>query len=136
MQTLGSLSDSQDANTRYFSGTTTYKQTFTLSKAVAQSHSVRIDLGRIGDVATVTVNGESVGEVWRAPYAIDIGKAVKTGKNTIEIKVANLWVNRLIGDAQPDAKKVTYTAVPTYKPDAPLRPAGLIGPVTLSTQVK
>jgi hypothetical protein len=41
-------------------------------------------------------------------------------------------VNRLIGDAQPNVKqRVTWTAVPTYRPDAPLRPSGLIGPVRL-----
>ena len=39
--------------------------------------------------------------------------------------------NRLIGDAQPGAKKVGYTVMPTYKADAPLRPSGLIGPVRL-----
>lgn len=53
------------------------------------------------------------------------------GANRLEIKVANLWVNRLIGDAKPGATKVTFVAAPTYRPDAPLRPAGLIGPVTL-----
>jgi hypothetical protein len=47
------------------------------------------------------------------------------------VRVANLWVNRLVGDAQPGASKVTFTAAPTYKADAPLRPSGLIGPVTL-----
>jgi hypothetical protein len=36
--------------------------------------------------------------------------------------VANLWINRLIGDAQPNAQKVTFTALPTYRADAPLRP--------------
>jgi hypothetical protein len=51
--------------------------------------------------------------------------------NRLEIKVANLWVNRLIGDAQPGANKITYTAMPTYRADAPLRPSGLIGPVEL-----
>ncbi len=53
--------------------------------------------------------------------------------------LANLWVNRLIGDAQPamqqpGAQKVTFTALPTYRADAPLRPSGLIGPVTLEGQ--
>ena len=48
------------------------------------------------------------------------------------MRVANLWVNRLIGDAQPNVtQKITWTAVPTYLPDAPLRPSGLIGPVQL-----
>jgi hypothetical protein len=50
--------------------------------------------------------------------------------------VANLWVNRLIGDQQPGAAKVTWTALPTYRVDAPLRPSGLIGPVTLLGQGK
>ena len=40
-------------------------------------------------------------------------------------------VNRLVGDAQPGAKKTTFTAGSTYRADAPLRPAGLIGPVQL-----
>ena len=58
---------------------------------------------------------------------------VKAGTNTLEVRVANLWVNRLIGDAQPGAQKVTYTNIPTYAADAPLRPSGLFGPVTLLT---
>ena len=63
---------------------------------------------------------------------MDIGRAVKPGRNTLEVKVADLWVNRLIGDAQPGVtRKITHTFMPTYKPDAPLRPSGLIGPVTL-----
>jgi hypothetical protein len=44
------------------------------------------------------------------------------------------WVNRLIGDAQPSATKLSFTAAQTYEPNAPLRPSGLIGPVTLSTR--
>jgi hypothetical protein len=59
--------------------------------------------------------------------------ALKPGQNQLEVKVANLWVNRLIGDKQPGAEKITFTIAPTYKADAPLRPAGLIGPVKLLT---
>jgi hypothetical protein len=135
LPTLASLSNSSDPAVRYFSGTTTYKKVVTLGKAITGAKSVRLNLGQIGDVATVAVNGQTVGEVWRAPYALDIGAALHAGKNTIEIKVANLWVNRLIGDAQPGATKVTWTAAPTYTADAPLRPSGLIGPVTLDTRV-
>ena len=36
-----------------------------------------------------------------------------------------------VGDAQPGAKKITFTTLQTYLPTAPLRPSGLIGPVTL-----
>jgi hypothetical protein len=56
---------------------------------------------------------------------------VHEGVNTVEVRVANLWVNRLVGDAQPGAAKVSFTTMPAYLAEAPLRPAGLIGPVTL-----
>jgi hypothetical protein len=59
------------------------------------------------------------------------GGLVRPGANHLEVRVANLWVNRLIGDAQPGAQKFTFTTLPTYQASAPLRPAGLIGPVTL-----
>ena len=73
-----------------------------------------LDLGQVGDVADVLVNGQPVGVAWKAPYRLDIGSAVKSGRNELEIRVANLWVNRLIGDAQPNTKqKVTWTAMPT-----------------------
>ena len=53
-----------------------------------------------------------------------------------EVRVANLWVNRLIGDAQPGARKVAFVVAPTYKADAPLRPSGLIGPVRLDAEAR
>jgi hypothetical protein len=63
---------------------------------------------------------------------LDISGAVQSGENRLQVKVANLWVNRLIGDAQPEAKsKYTFTTIPTYEPDAPLRPSGLLGPVQI-----
>lgn len=65
---------------------------------------------------------------------VDAGPFMRKGSNRIEVKVANLWVNRLIGDAQPGASKLTFTALSSYRADAPLRLSGLIGPVTLHTQ--
>jgi hypothetical protein len=52
--------------------------------------------------------------------------------DTFEVKVTNLWVNRLIGDQQPGVnRKYTYTTMPFYKADSPLLPSGLLGPVRL-----
>jgi len=46
--------------------------------------------------------------------------------------VANLWVNRIIGDLQPGVTEpVTFTAQHTYREDSPLLPSGLLGPVQL-----
>jgi hypothetical protein len=66
--------------------------------------------------------------VWHPPYKLDITSAAKPGENTLEVKVPNLWVNRLIGDQQP-VRRRTFTVMPTYQSDAPLRPSGLLGPV-------
>lgn len=63
---------------------------------------------------------------------MNITEGVKTGDNIIEIKVTNLWVNRLIGDAQPDVKtKMTFTTMPFYRGQEPLLPSGLLGPVVV-----
>jgi hypothetical protein len=127
----GSLADSAEPQVKYFSGTSIWRRGFTLPDGAAPGTPLKLDLGRVGDVAEVIVNGRSAGIAWKQPYEVDIGALVVAGANTVEVRVANLWVNRLVGDAQPGARKVTFTAAPTYKADAPLRPAGLIGPVTL-----
>lgn len=93
-----------------------------------------IDLGKVADVAEVWVNGQLAGTAWKAPYRVNIGTLVKKGDNLLEVRVADLWVNRLIGDAQPGAKKVTYAPLSTYTAKAPLRASGLIGPVMLVSQ--
>ena len=85
-------------------------------------------------MAEVTVNGKLAGYAWHAPYRVDISRFSKPGRNALQVRVANLWVNRLIGDRQPGATKVTWTATPTYTASAPLRRSGLIGPVLLEGQ--
>jgi hypothetical protein len=51
-------------------------------------------------------------------------------RNPPASEVANLWVNRLIGDQQPNvAKTYTYTTQQFYRADSPLLPSGLLGPV-------
>ncbi len=126
---LKPLNESDDPGIRYFSGTSTYRSSFEMPRDANRADRLMIDLGSVGDVAEVIINGRSVGTVWKAPYRLEISHAVRPGLNLIEIRVANLWVNRLIGDAQQGAKKIAYTAAPTYQPDAPLRRSGLIGPV-------
>ncbi len=58
------------------------------------------------------MNGKSLGIVWHAPYRMDVTSALKPGANQVTIKVINAWVNRLIGDQQPDATtKYTFADV-------------------------
>jgi len=91
-----------------------------------------LDLGDVKNLAEVIVNGRNIGITWKKPFRIDITDALKQGPNSIQIKVTNTWVNRLIGDAQAGvANKITFTTMPFYKPDSPLLPSGLLGPVKL-----
>jgi hypothetical protein len=128
------VGQSDDKTLRYFSGTATYDNSFALPRGYRPGAPLLVDLGRYGEVAQVWANGRMAGTVWFGGDRVDIGAFVRKGRNDIQVRVANLWVNRLIGDAQPDAKAVTWTAVRTYRPDAPLRSSGLIGPVRLITR--
>jgi len=129
MDRLVPLNEHPDAGVRYFSGVASYVTSF-VAPSVGRKR-IWLDLGTVGDVAEVLFNGKSAGISWWAPDRVEIGTLIRPGENRLEVRVANLWVNRLIGDQQPGATRVTFTAAPTYRPDAPLRPAGLIGPVRL-----
>jgi hypothetical protein len=128
---LAPLNDNADAGIRYFSGIATYARDFTTPAGWKAGQALWLNLGQVNEVAQVTLNGQVVGTAWHAPFRLDVSGAAKPGRNHVEIKVANLWINRLIGDAQKGAQKITFTTLPTYRADAPLRPSGLIGPVTL-----
>lgn len=132
LDALSSWSDAADPGVKYFSGVGTYSRDLTVKASDLKGGRIVLDLGEVRDLAEVFVNGARVGQVWHAPYRLDVTDVLKAGRNALEIKVANPWVNRLIGDTQPGAKKVTFTVVPTYVPGAPLRPSGLLGPVTLT----
>jgi len=130
---LGSWSDNPDQGIKYFSGVGTYAKTIEApAEWFKPGAKLWIDLGDVKNLAEVTVNGKSLGILWEPPFRVDATAALKTGANMLEIKVANLWVNRLIGDKQPGAAKTyTYTAVEFYKADSPLLPSGLLGPVKI-----
>ena len=129
---LISWSDSSDAGVKYYSGTGTYTKSIQVAADWLKSGThVWLDLGDVKNLAEVTVNGKELGEVWHAPYRVDVTSALKPGANDVTIKVQNAWVNRLIGDQQPGATKYTMADVKPYKATSPLLPSGLIGPVRL-----
>ena len=130
---LTSWSDSQNKGVKYFSGIGTYTKTIQASPDwFKKGAQLWIDLGDVKNLAEVTVNGRSLGIVWHSPYRVDATSALKSGANEITIKVTNAWVNRLIGDQQPDATtKYTFADVKPYKADSRLLESGLLGPVKL-----
>ncbi|NQU44062.1 hypothetical protein HQ520_12310 [bacterium] len=99
MDQLVSWTTSPDPGMRYFSGISTYTAQFDLSAERIQSgQTVYLDLGKVCDVAEVTLNGLPVGIVWTSPFALDVSDLLRSGANTLQVAVANRWVNRIIGD--------------------------------------
>jgi hypothetical protein len=128
---LTSYTANTDAGIKYFSGTATYTKTIDApANWFSNKGQLWLDLGDVKNLAEIIVNGKSLGVIWKHPFRVDVTNALKQGANKVEIKVTNLWVNRIIGDAQPDVtNKITYTSMPFYQANSPLLPSGLLGPV-------
>ncbi len=101
--------ESPDSRIKYFSGTGTYlKNIQAPAEWFNQGGQLWLDLGNVKNLAEVYINGKSAGLLWKSPFRIDVTDYLKEGDNRLEIKVTNLWVNRLIGDQQPDAGGKDY----------------------------
>ena len=134
---LVSWTQRPEAGIKYYSGTATYHLRFDLAAPTARAgRRVVLDLGAVRELAQVRLNGQDLGLVWTAPWQVDLGAAVKTAGNELEIRVTNLWPNRLIGDAAlPLAKRLTTTNITSDKIPA-LLDSGLLGPVWLRSAAK
>jgi hypothetical protein len=120
-----------DPGVKYFSGRAVYRTTFSLDlKSEIRDLRWMLDLGQVQVMAQVKLNGQDLGVLWMAPFQVEITRAVRPGTNTLEVTVANLWPNRLIGDQSlPPEQRVTWTTWSPFPKDAPLLPSGLLGPV-------
>lgn len=137
---------------RYYSGIARYSNSFQLENlSTGKNATVMLDLGEVNVMARVTLNGIDLGTVWTKPMRVDISKAMKKGRNDLVIEVANLWVNRLIGDEQlpydgprqgrwPEwlleqrartSGRHSFSTYGGYSKESPLLKSGLLGPVTI-----
>jgi hypothetical protein len=136
--TFASLTDwtaHPDPAIKHFSGTAIYRKSFKV--APSQPPGLRtqtfLDLGEVRDLASVRLNGNDLGTLWLPPYQVDITSALIPGENQLEVAVVNPWNNRLLGDASlPPVRRRTYLQAPAaFNNNAPLLPAGWIGPAVL-----
>jgi len=159
-ETLTPWNESDDDLLRYFSGTGIYKKTINVKKK--KGEELWLDLGLVEVIATVLVNGKEVATEWKPPFLLELTDALKSGRNELEIRVTNLWGNRFIGDEQypddigfggsgvlgtlpdwfvedkprPQPGRKTFTTCRYYAKDDPLKPSGLLGPVSLIARSK
>jgi len=139
---LISWTDHENQGIQYFSGTASYTNSFSLSEESIKTHEeIVLDLGEVLDVADVRVNGKSAGILWTHPFRLNIRNLVKVGENHLEVKITNMWINRLTGDMNlPVEERFCRTNHPFMTKDrSPLgdetyhvQRAGLLGPVTLT----
>ncbi len=145
----------------HYAGQAVYSKTFDLPAAgtglSADKLRLWLDLGQVRNIASVRLNGRDLGVVWCDPWRVEITAAVKPAGNRLEVRVANLWPNRLIGDERepPDAEygpggnlvrwpawlqenaprpspgRRAFATWRHYAGDSPLLPSGLLGPVTV-----
>jgi hypothetical protein len=116
---LQSWTESANPHIKYFSGTATYSKDFQLtSDFVGFGRRAILDLGSMGDLAKVTLNGQDLGVLMFAPFRLDVTRDLKVGVNHLEISVTNTWRNRLIGDEQQQAD-VEWGGVQIYNHKTP-----------------
>lgn len=158
--TLVSWTTYLDNDIRYFSGTVSYRKQFVLPKKLLQpNNSLELDLGNVCVIAEVIVNGDNLGILWKAPFRLNLEGHVHAGINDLEIKITNLWPNRIIGDEhlQNDYKRngnivaqwpswlinnterpsncVTFATYKHWSKDDVLLTSGLLGPVIIRPYV-
>jgi hypothetical protein len=123
----------EDDGVKHFSGTATYAKRIDIpADLMGEGKRVYLDLGAVKNLAEVTVNGKNLGILWKPPFRVDITSAAKAGANELEVRVTNLWPNRMIGDQSlPKEKRITWSAHEPYKKESPLLTSGLLGPVKL-----
>jgi hypothetical protein len=151
---------------RYFSGKATYRKVFQVPESmVVKGLRLILDLGEVQVIASVYLNGRSLGVLWKPPFLLDITDAAHPGANSMELILVNLWPNRLIGDANlPEdcvwtespfggamlkewpawlledkpspTGRFTFTTYRPWAKDAELLKSGLLGPVSLRAAAK
>lgn len=134
--TLQDWSKRPEDGIRFYSGVALYRTVFDAPN-LPHGQRIYMNLGVVKNLARVRLNGQDLGVVWCAPWRVDITRAVKAKDNQLEIAVANLWPNRLIGDQSlPAAQRLAWTTWNPFKKDSSLLESGLLGPVTLVTEKK
>ena len=130
---LFDLSTSDNDTIRHYSGTIGYTTDFELPQK--PSGRLYLNLGQVGVMAKVRVNGQYAGGVWTAPYRVEITDLAREGTNRVEVEVVTTWQNRLIGDSRlPEEERTTWMSHNTWKPDDALCPSGLMGPVRVEVE--
>ena len=149
---LADFRDNPDPGIRYFSGIATYAKDVQLSTQAIGGGKIWLDLGQVDDLAEVWVNGKLGRHSVEAPLQGGHHKPHTTGlephrnqgrqslgqpphrrRTTGRHEEDHIYAAD--GKIAPGIPRPRSASMP-YKPDAPLRPSGLIGPVTIVEETR
>lgn len=125
-------SKQEDKNVKYYAGTAIYTTNFHVDTHLIDEKDIRLDVGKVHDMAEVYVNDIYCGTVWTYPDRVNVTEVVREGDNALEVRVVNGWANRIKGVHD---KQITdghiWTNARYWIENQPLQTAGLLGPLTL-----
>lgn len=149
----------EQADTRFFSGTVTYEKDVTLPEQVSQSgQRIWLDFGAgqplpietlrngmrawldgpVREAAVIYVNDQRAGSVWCPPYTVEVTKLLRRGNNHLRIVVGNTAINHLAGRSLPDYRLLNLRYGERFQPQdmnnlQPV-PSGLLGTMRFLVQ--
>jgi hypothetical protein len=117
---LLNLGEAEDPVFRTFGGVATYTIEF-------DGNGLKggiIDLGEVRDTSEVSLNGQSLGTRWFGRHRYEMGDALQSGTNRLQVKVSTVLANLM-------RSKIDDRAAQRWASWAPPISTGLIGPVRL-----
>ena len=88
----------QKAGLELFSGTLNYRTDLEIPGGDGE---LELDLGQVGDIAEVFLNGKTQGVRMWSPYRVCIGNSLPPGRNELEVQVTNSMANAYEGAQCP-----------------------------------
>lgn len=138
LDTLESWTNHANDGVKYFGGSATYLKMIQADQLwFIAGRRLMLDLGNVKDVAEVALNGKVLDTLWKAPYRIDVTEVIRSGVNSLEIKVTNQWTNRISGDRNLPTDKKVLSPGGGFNfggQNRDIKESGLIGPVTISSE--
>ena len=144
------LSDwTKDPQTKHFSGTGRYELEFNVPEEyISKNKKLELDLGKVGNIAKVELNGVEAGTIWMRGQKLDITGIVNAGKNNLVVFVTNTLINRISALEKPipvpeelvsrfGTSTTSYSnRLPREFGFKPLPASGLMGPVKMNVLKK
>jgi len=129
--------DFDNPEIKYYSGKAKYTVHFSLpDNFLTGNDSLELSLGMMKATGEVVLNGQKLGYTWMPNQRLNISGVLAKGDNTLEVTVANVYRNRLIGDLiQYGEIRNLWTTSPIedfLNKDMKLQEAGIAGPVIIT----